>query len=149
MSLSIRGNWCPTPDEWCWATTNLTGEKMMATKTNVTTKASSTKGTKKAAAPKAAKPVAKAKGMPKADTKSPAADKLSQIAASERVLAEANEPMTCKAMVEAMSAKGYWSSPGGKTPEATLYASLLRQIRDKGADATFQKTGRGLFALNR
>lgn len=36
-----------------------------------------------------------------------------------------------------------------KTPEATLYASLLRQIRDKEADATFVKTGRGLFALNR
>ncbi len=36
-----------------------------------------------------------------------------------------------------------------KTPEATLYASLLRQIRDKGTDATFRKTGRGLFVLNR
>ena len=57
--------------------------------------------------------------------------------------------MTCKAIVESMSAKGYWSSLGGTTPEATHYASLLRQIRNQGADATFQKTGRGLFALNR
>ncbi len=122
---------------------------MMATKTKTTTNVSSTKGTKKAAAPNVANTVAKAKGTPKAEAKIPASGKLSQIAAAERVLADANEPMTCKAMVEAMSAKGYWSSPGGKTPEATLYASLLRQIRDKGADATFQKTGRGLFALNR
>jgi hypothetical protein len=45
------------------------------------------------------------------------------------VLAEAREPMNCKAMVEAMATKGYWSSPGGKTPSATLYASLLRHIR--------------------
>lgn len=119
----------------------------MATKTKTTTKASSTKATKKAATSKSAKPAAKAKGTPKAEAKIPASGKLSQIAAAERVLAEANEPMTCKAMVEAMSAKGYWSSPGGKTPEATLYASLLRQIRDKGADATFVKVGRGLFAL--
>ena len=127
----------------------------MATKTKTTTKSSSTKATakakatKKSAVPKTATPVAKAKGTPKAANEAPATGKLSQIAAAERVLADANEPMTCKALVEAMSAKGYWSSPGGKTPEATLYASLLRQIRDKGADATFQKTGRGLFALNR
>ena len=121
----------------------------MTTKTKMTTKAGSTKATKKVAAPKVAKPVAKAKGTPKVATETPATGKMSQIAAAERVLADANEPMTCKAMVEAMLAKGYWSSPGGKTPEATLYASLLRQIRDKGADATFQKTGRGLFGLNR
>lgn len=119
---------------------------MMATKTKTTAKASSTKATKKTA-PKAANPAAKSKGTPTKESTAPATGKLSQIAAAERVLAEANEPMTCKAMVEAMSARGYWSSPGGKTPEATLYASLLRQIRDMGADATFQKTSRGLFAL--
>lgn len=121
----------------------------MATKTKTTTKAGSAKATKKVAASEVAKPTAKSKKTPKAETKAAATGKLSQIAAAERVLAETKEPMTCKAMVEAMSTKGYWSSPGGKTPEATLYASLLRQIRDKGADATFQKTGRGLFALNR
>ena len=120
----------------------------MATKTKTTTTASS-KVTKKATAPKTSKPAAKSKKTATAESKSPDSSKLSQIAAAERVLADSGEPMTCKAMVEAMSAKGYWSSPDGKTPEATLYASLLRQIRDKGADATFQKTGRGLVALNR
>ena len=110
----------------------------------LSTKTSSTKDTKKAA-----KPAANVNAATKPTTKPAATGKLSQIAAAECVLTEANEPMTCKAMVETMTSNGYWSSPGGKTPEATLYASLLRQIRDKGADATFQKTGRGLFALNR
>lgn len=79
-------------------------------------------------------------------TKAPT-EKLSQMAAAERVLAEAGQPMNCKAIVEAMSAKGYWSSPSGKTPHATLYAALLRHIRDKGNEAQFAKTDRGLFTL--
>jgi len=102
---------------------------------------------KKAAASKTAKPAAKAKKSPTGETKSPATGKLSQMAAAERVLAEAGAPLNCKAMVEAMSAKGYWSSPGGKTPAATLYASLLRHVRQHGKAARFVKTDRGLFAL--
>ena len=54
--------------------------------------------------------------------------------------------MNCKAMVEAMTAQGLWASPAGKTPEATLYASILRDTR-KGKDATFAKADRGLFTL--
>ena len=90
----------------------------------------------------ATKPTAKAKPT----KKNVPAEKLSQIAAAERVLAEAREPMTCKAMVEAMTAKGYWASPGGKTPEATLYASILRDLK-KGKEARFAKVDRGLFSL--
>ena len=82
---------------------------MMATKTKTTAKASSTK----AAVPKVAKPVAKAKGTPKVATEAPATGKQSQIAAAERVLAEANEPITCKSMVEAMTTKKLWSSLSG------------------------------------
>ena len=66
---------------------------------------------------------------------------------AKRVLAEAGRPMTCRAMVEAMAAKGLWTSPGGKTPEATLYSSLLRQIRAKGKEARFKKVARGQFDL--
>lgn len=90
---------------------------------------------------KTAKKKARAKATP------PVAEKLSQIAAAERVLADAGEPMTCKAMVEAMAAKGLWTSPGGKTPEATLYSSLLRLIRTKGKEARFKKVARGQFDL--
>ena len=73
--------------------------------------------------------------------------KTSQMAAAERVLADVGEPMNCQQMVEAMTAKRYWKSPGGKTPHATLYASLLRHIRKHGKDAQFKKTDRGMFAL--
>lgn len=67
------------------------------------------------------------------------------MAAAEKVLATAKQPMNCKAMAK----RKLWSSPAGKTPEATLYAALLRHIRDKGKDAKFKKVGPGLFAINR
>lgn len=89
---------------------------------------------------------AKAPRKPRAKKAAPV-EKMSQMAAAERVLAEAGEPMNCKAMVEAMATKGYWKSPGGKTPAATLYASLLRHIRKAGKQAKFKKTERGMFAL--
>lgn len=99
--------------------------------------------TTKKKAPAAGK--AKAKKAQPAKPAAPA-KKLSQMQAALRVLEETGEPMTAKAMVEAMQAKGYWTSPAGKTPEATLYASIIRDIR-KGKDARFAKTGRGTFAL--
>jgi hypothetical protein len=46
-----------------------------------------------------------------------------------------------------MSAKGYWTSPGGQTPHATLYAAILREINVKGPEARFAKTDRGRFTL--
>jgi len=46
---------------------------------------------------------------------------LSCLNAAAKVLAEKGEPMTCKEMIEAMATKGYWTTPGGKTPHATLY----------------------------
>lgn len=114
----------------------------MTTKTKKT-KAKATKATK----PVATKTTAKAKTKTSAKAKTDAGKKMSQIDAAERVLAEAGEPMNCKAMVETMGAKGYWTSPGGATPAATLYASLLRHIRQHGKQAKFTKTDRGQFAL--
>jgi hypothetical protein len=49
-------------------------------------------------------------------------------------------------IVEAMQAKGLWTSPGGKTPEATLCAGIIREIAAKGDKARFKKTDRGMFA---
>ena len=78
----------------------------------------------------------------------PKADgKLSAIDAAAKVLAEAGRPMTTKDMIAAMAEKGYWTSPGGKTPAATLYSAILREITVKGAEARFQKTERGKFAV--
>jgi hypothetical protein len=71
---------------------------------------------------------------------------LSCINAAAKVLAEKGEPMTCKEMIEAMATKGYWTTPGGKTPHATLYSSIAREIRDKGKESRFKKSERGKFA---
>jgi hypothetical protein len=73
------------------------------------------------------------------------AKKTSQIQAALQVLATSKEPMNCQAMVEAMTSQGLWTSPGGKTPHATLYAAILREINTKGNDARFRKVDRGQF----
>ena len=53
--------------------------------------------------------------------------------------------MTCSEMIHAMAAKGYWISPGGQTPQATLYSAIAREINRKGSNARFKKTERGKF----
>ena len=72
--------------------------------------------------------------------------KLSALDSAARVLTESGQAMNCQEMIEAMAAKGYWSSPGGKTPSATLYSAILKELKTKGADARFRKTERGKFA---
>ncbi len=72
--------------------------------------------------------------------------KMSGLDAAAKVLAEAGAPMHCKAMVEQMLAKGYWST-GGKTPAATIYSAILREIDSKPGESRFTKTDRGLFGL--
>jgi hypothetical protein len=62
------------------------------------------------------------------------------------VLAESGEPMNCQELIGAMAAKGYWTSPNGKTPSATLYSSMTREINLKAGDSRFRKVGRGRFA---
>jgi hypothetical protein len=115
----------------------------MATKTKKTP-------AKKVAKAKA-KPAVTAKRMPankqNAEPAATPAKKLSQIAAAEQVLADAGKPMTCGEMIEAMTAKGLWASPAGKTPAATLCASILRLIKAHGKDAKFQKVARGQFTI--
>ncbi len=75
------------------------------------------------------------------------AKKLSALDAAARVLGESGQAMTCKELIEAMAAKGYWTSPAGKTPHATLYAAILREITTKAKESRFTKTERGKFAL--
>jgi hypothetical protein len=75
------------------------------------------------------------------------ARKLSALGAAARVLAEAGRAMTCPELIAAMAEKGYWASPAGRTPSATLYSALLREVTTKGPQSRFRKTGRGLFAL--
>ncbi len=78
--------------------------------------------------------------------KEPKEKRLSGLDAAAKVLAEAGQPMTAKEMVEAAEAKGYWKSPGGKTPHATVYSAIIREIAAKGSESRFRKTERGRFA---
>jgi HB1, ASXL, restriction endonuclease HTH domain len=136
-------------------------------------KTSTTPKTKKSKAAKGAKPedvkLAEPKGEEarpqgtkaeeaKASVKPPKAKKakadarpkkLSAIDAAARVLSETDQPMNCQDMIKAMAEKGYWTSPGGKTPAATLYSAILRELQTKGNDARFKKTKRGKFAVGK
>ncbi len=112
----------------------------MATKKNNTKKVASRK---KAAKKKTSVKASRAKPAKKAD------GKLSAISAAAKVLGETKKALNCKGLVEAMADKGYWQSPGGQTPDRTLYSAISREINNKGKDARFNKADRGQFALNR
>ena len=73
--------------------------------------------------------------------------KLSALDACAQVLAEAKEPMSAPALIEAMAARKLWASPNGKTPASTLYSALLREIAGKGAQSRFRKVDKGRFTI--
>jgi HB1, ASXL, restriction endonuclease HTH domain len=103
--------------------------------------------TKTKSAPKSAKAESTPAKAPKAKKEKPAKPKkVSALDAAARLLGETGTAMTTKEMIEAMAAKGYWTSPGGQTPHATLYSAILRELSAKGKDARFKKTERGKFA---
>ena len=92
---------------------------------------------------------AKPKRGSKKKSKAPRGNgKLSGLDAAAQILAKAKAPMGCKDMVAQALTKGLWS-PGGKTPHATLYAAIIREISKKGKDARFKKVDRGRFQLAR
>ena len=99
-----------------------------------------------AQAGKAAAKTQKAAPAP-ASSPTPQAPKPSALAAAARVLAETGQAMTCPELIAAMASKGYWTSPGGKTPSATLYAALTREIQTKKDRARFRKSAPGKFLL--
>ncbi len=91
---------------------------------------------------KADKPATK-----KADA--PKEKRLSLIDAAVQVLGDSGgDAMNCKQMVERITEQGLWSPrSGGKTPHATLYSAILRELQKKGSDARFTKVERGQFTL--
>lgn len=140
---------------------NLIRSQIMAKKTTTKTTTAKTTTAKKAAPKKApakkaalkspaktAAPEAAENAKPTKTPAEPKQKKLSALDAAAQVLAASKEPMNSKEMIEAMAAKGLWSSPGGKTPHATLYSAILREIKTKGAESRFTKTERGKFASN-
>ena len=105
---------------------------------------------KKKRVPSTPTPAAKKKSSAKSPTAPPAdstsAKQLSALDAAALVLRESGQPMSCPELIAQMAAKGYWTSPHGKTPASTLYAAIAREAKLKGKESRFQKTGPGRFA---
>ena len=121
------------------ATKKTTTKKTTTAKTTAGAKATTKKATpRKKAAPKT-------EAANNVETKD---KKLSAIDAAAKVLTDTKQAMNSKGLIEAMAAKKLWTSPGGKTPHATLYSAILREIGAKGNDARFKKTERGKFTAN-
>lgn len=110
-------------------------DKEVANNANVDAAA---KGKKAPKTPKVPKPA-----------KEPKAKRVSALDAAAQVLAASEVPMRAKEMIAAMEAKKLWTSPGGKTPEATLYAAIIREIAAKGEKARFKKHERGVFVAGK
>jgi hypothetical protein len=76
--------------------------------------------------------------------KEPKPKKVSGLDAAALVLAESKEPMNMKQVFAEIMTKKLWATKGA-TPEATLYAAVIREIVAKGKDSRFRKHDRGLF----
>jgi hypothetical protein len=94
---------------------------------------------------------APAKGRKAKVAKTPQADGeaqgISGLDAAAKILQEAGTPMKAQAMVDKALAEGLWQTTG-KTPQATVYAAIIREIAAKGPASRFVKTGKGEFAYN-
>jgi hypothetical protein len=116
-----------------------------------TTKKTSKKKTsrkKRTAKTAPAKPATKGGGAKTPRAKKPKAEKAKRVSlldAAATVLADAKTPMQAKAIVDAVVEQGLWKPGEGKTPHATLYAAMTREIAAKGKDARFRKVDRGQF----
>jgi hypothetical protein len=89
---------------------------------------------------------AKAKREKKSGNDKP--KRVSAIDAAAQILQAAGKPMRSQELIAAMTEQGLWSSPAGKTPHATLYSAILREIGTKGDASRFAKVERGLFEFN-
>lgn len=86
---------------------------------------------------------ASAKSKTTASTK-PLLKKPSGLDLAAKVLGESDRPLSAKEIAERVIAAG-WSTTG-KTPHATLYSAMLREIKGKGPKSRFVKEERGRFA---
>ena len=90
-----------------------------------------------------------ATGKPTKTAKAPAKPKrASGLDAAAQVLAEAGGTMGSRQIVDVMLAKGLWKTRG-KTPHATIYAAIIREIQKKGSKSRFERVARGKFTLRK
>lgn len=93
-------------------------------------------------------PVPEKKTRTRKPAAEPKAKRVSALDAAAQVLRDAGTSMRAKEMIDVMAEQGLWQSPNGKTPHATLYAAILREISAKGDAARFRKVDRGQFVFN-
>jgi hypothetical protein len=78
--------------------------------------------------------------------KEPKPKRVSLLDAAAMYLAESPTPLKCIDIIIGLEKFGIWKRGSGKTPEATLYAAVIREIAAKGREARFKKTDRRAFA---
>ena len=71
---------------------------------------------------------------------------MSGLDAAALVLKEAGEPLNVQALIVRILERGLWKTEG-RTPAATIYAAMIREIKAKGSSSRFQKVDRGRFAV--
>lgn len=70
--------------------------------------------------------------------------RLGGLDAAAKVLEDAGKPLGTKEIMAEVFARKLWAT-NGKTPEATVYAAIIREIASKGSESRFKKTARGQF----
>jgi hypothetical protein len=84
---------------------------------------------------------------PRASTRPSALDAAAQVLAGLSK-AESREGITAPDLIERMTSAKLWTSPGGKTPAATLYSAMIREIARKGDASRFTRVSPGRFAAS-
>src|SRR5262249_52243310 len=92
-------------------------------------------GTKK----KSAKTPAPKTPGPRSTPTPNAPSRLSALDAAALVLRQSGQPMNCPELIEQMAAKGYWTSPKGKTPSSTLYTVVTMLPKWAPTGATIKR----------
>lgn len=87
-----------------------------------------------------------------AATEASARPRMSAVDAAAEVLGrlpskEAANGLGVKDLIERMEKAGLWESPGGKTPSATLYSALIREIKQRKTNSRFKRIAPGKFSL--
>lgn len=105
------------------------------------TKGGKTKSAKRTRTPSVAEPNSTASS----DSATPATKPISGLDAAATILRDASEPLDVKTIVARMLERGLWTT-AGKTPAATIYSAIIREIKAKGSRSRFLKSDRGRFA---
>lgn len=76
------------------------------------------------------------------ERKAPALDAACQVLSEEA----GEGGMSAAELIDRMRERSLWISPSGKTPSATLYAAMIREIARLGEEARFRRVAPGRFA---